>query len=179
MPNLYQSLVGDDWETLDPSVRSFLSAMPSNATALFAVSNGNWRPAQFFARMLGLPRAGKGVHVHVRRYMKGTLEVWERTFPDVKLVSRQWQEDGLLAEHMGIVVCRFRLRVVDGALMFQHHSTLFAVMGLRIHIPKAIAPTIHAYCEPATEPQSTFTQVSIWLPLVRIVLTYAGIVTQR
>lgn len=102
--------------------------------------------------------------------------MWERRFPDVTIVSEQWAEDGLIAEKMGIVVCRFQLRVASGALMLQHHSTFISILGWRLCLPRALSPIIQAYVEPSPEPLASFVHVSLWLPLVRIVLAYTGTV---
>lgn len=176
--NLYESVLCDEWATLDPSVREFLAASDTRYTGTLTINNGNWLPARLAARMLRLPRAGNNLHVTLLRSRQGDREIWDRRFPDVRLRSEQWVEDGLIAEQMGIVICRFKIRAVGGALMFQHDSTLFTLLGIRIHLPKAIAPTIQAYVEPSPDPGATFVHVALSLPLVRIVLAYSGTVKQ-
>ncbi|MDZ4744409.1 MAG: DUF4166 domain-containing protein [bacterium] len=188
--SLYQSLLGDDWFALDESVREFLNAPLSQWNATFRVSNGDWIISRIVARLLRLPKAGKGLPVLITRRTSRNGEEWIRKFPDVMLNSIQSEHDGHLREQMGIVACVFRLRVAGGCLMFQHTGTQFVFGKIRIRIPNIMAPVVQGYIEPvaalseitpesAKQPQdsnSTFVQVSLWLPIVRVVLSYSGLV---
>lgn len=175
---MVENVLGDAWADLDPDVRFFLGASDSRFTGRFTITNGNWAPSRIAARLLRLPRPGKNVPVALVRCDNGGREIWDRRFPDVTLRSEQWAEDGLIVERMGIVVCRFRLRVLGAALMIQHDSTFFAVSGLRVRLPRFLAPTIQAYVDPSPEPMATFVHVALSLPLVRTVLAYSGTVKQ-
>lgn len=187
---LFQSILREEWFALSESVREFLDAPSSVWNATFSVGNGDWIGSRFAARILRLPKAGKGLPVMLTRRIARNGQVWERKFPDVMLNSIQSEYDGHLREQMGIVACVFRLRVADGCLMFQHTGTQFVFGKVRIGIPKMIAPSVHGYIESvpassaqgpegAQQPQgsnSTFVQVSLWLPIVRVVLSYSGLV---
>lgn len=169
---LYRTILGDAWHRLDPSVQRFLEHT-NTAHAVFDVHNGDWWLSRLAARLLGLPKPG--MHLPVTLSLrKGVHETWTRQFPDVAMVSEQWTENGQLLEKKGVVVCVFDLAVAQGGLMFLHRRTLLQLLGLRLRLPRMLAPVVTGYCEPAVA--GTRAHVSFWLPVARVVLTYAGIV---
>jgi hypothetical protein len=71
-------------------------------------------------------------------------ETWNRRFGNDELVTRQWEERGLLAERFGSIELLFRLVVSEGRLLFHQVGARMRVGRARIRLPRWCAPRVSA-----------------------------------
>ena len=105
-------------------------------------------------------------------------EEWRRTFAGRPLVSMQsGRPDGLLGERMGPLETRFRLTVVDGALLYQAAGAALCLGRLRVPLPRWFSPRTTASERPADEPDRIDVSVEVRLPLLGRLIAYEGRLT--
>jgi hypothetical protein len=176
---LYQKLLGECWSELDRTVqRLHASTMPVHAAGVFRVSAGSTWLARILARLMGLPRPAEAVDVRLVVTAQGDAEEWRRTFARQPLVSLQAsRSDGLLLERMGRVETRFRLKVVDGALIYESVSAAFCLGRLRLRLPRWLSPRVTASERLAGEEEQLEVSVEVRLPLLGRLIAYEGRLT--
>lgn len=172
-PSLYPRIVGERWRELpEPLRRCFEPSDELRASGLFRVRWGDCALARLVARLGGLPRSGEGIEVEltVTPHAFGG-EIWSRRFGSDELVTRQWEEHGLLTERLGAIELRFRLLVSEGRLRFQQEGAGLRVGGARIPLPRLLSPQVSA-C--AWEQGRTHVSVEVRCPGVGLVCHYEG-----
>jgi len=165
MPTLYQRVLGDRFDGLEPALRRFHSA-PRRAT-------GHGRFKVIRARGLlgvlpGLPAAGDDVAMALVVTAARGRETWLRTFGGTPVVTHQWLRDGLLMERSGPLTFGFALDVIDGGLGFR----AVRVWSAGVPLPAWMAPSATAAARPTDRDWHVSMRLS--LPLLGAFLGYEG-----
>src|SRR5688572_13689126 len=141
MPALYPRLVGRDWAALPDVVRAVHAGETEmRATGSFAVRGSASLLARILARLGGLPRPCPEVATELLVNPEPPGEVWSRTFGASRVVTRQWEEDGLLVEQIGLVQLVFSLSVADGVLKFRQVAARIGLGRRHVPLPRWLAP---------------------------------------
>ena len=171
---LYERLVGDGWGVLDEPVRRL--HLCARGEGVFAVRRGEGRAARAVARLLGLPRGGEAVPLLLSVEPHGGGERWRRTFAGQDFVTEQSEHAGtLMAERTGPFELLFRLRVDGGALAYTQEGAFLRVRGLRVGLPRLLAPRVEAW-ERAGEGGGVRVEVRVTAPLFGPLISYEGLV---
>ena len=177
---VYPQLLGSGWDQLAESVRRLHGeGTIIRVAGTFRVWRGGNLLTRSLARLTRLPATGEAVEMRltVTRLKHG--EEWGRVFAGRPLVSRQWpRPDGLLAERLGPVELRFRLKVMGGALNYQTRSVTLCLGALRIPLPHRLAPRVTAWEKPTADRDRVKVAVETHLPLFGLLLAYEGTVTR-
>jgi Domain of unknown function (DUF4166) len=173
---LYPRLVGDAWAELDASVQHWHDATPQvQGTGLFTVRHGQGRLAHFLVRLLRLPASGEALATRLVILRHPWGETWSRTFAGKALTTVQYQRGAdLLAERLGCLEFRFRLRVIEQALDFWHTGTAGVLGPLRVPLPRWMSPRIAAREWAGLEEGSLQVAVRISLPFTGLLMAYEG-----
>ena len=175
MLSLYPRIVGERWRELPEHVRRCFEVPSVNeemqASGHFRIRWGDRALARWLARLGGLPRARERVEVELTVTPDADGEIWRRRFGSDQLVTRQWEEDGLLTERSGSLELRFRLSVSKGRLYFQQEGAGLMVGGRRISLPRWLCPRASA-C--AWEDGRMQVSVEVSFPGVGVLCRYEG-----
>ena len=177
---LYPGLLGAAWNGLDERVRRMHGLDRAEGAGVFRIQRGHGILARLMASLLGFPRAGEAVPtrlvVRSQPYRGTTCEIWQRTFGQHELVSRQYAgRDGLLAECFGCLELRLRLQAVGGALCFLPAGSALALCGLRIRLPGRMSPKVEGRVAAAPGAGDRLeVSVSVDAPLAGLLLAYDG-----
>jgi len=174
MDSLYVSLLGSAWSLLAPSVQR-LHGGGARARGVFGVRWGAGWIARAVAAILGMPRAGEGIRVTLSVELTPAGERWTRLFGDQRLSSAQWRRGEALVEAFGPVQCLFRLRAVDGALVFEQVGTRFGFGRLSLPLPRFLAPSVVGRAAPRRD--DVHVDVRIHAPILGLLVAYDGLVT--
>ncbi len=171
VPTLYASLLGTDWEELPAVVRRL--HREGSATGRFRIRRGKGPLAAVAGWLCRFPTEGDDVPTRLVVRRDGPVQFWERAFNGHALVTAQraWR-DGLLAEQLGPVECVFRLRAVDGSLVFEPLGAWLRLGPWHVKLPRLLAPHIEAKASEVSE--GMHVRVSIGSPLAGALLTYEG-----
>src|SRR5262249_34882516 len=99
---------------------------------------------RILARLVRLPRSGQQVPTVLQVAPDARGETWMRWFGDERLVTRQWEEDGLLVERIGLVRLVFSVGVSEGALVFRQVAAGLGFGRWRLPLPRVLAPVVRA-----------------------------------
>lgn len=149
------------------------------AAGTFRICHGNKCLARILVRLGGLPAAGEAVAIRLSVTPNGAGERWHRNFAGKSLVS--WQRprpDGLLAEDMGPLEMRFRLEVRDGALLYHTAGIALRLGPWRVPLPRWCMAKMSGCEWPLGDPRQTAIAVEVCLPLLGLLISYAGTVTR-
>jgi uncharacterized protein DUF4166 len=178
---LYPALLGAAWAELDERVQRMHTLGRAQGAGLFDIRRARGVVARAMAGLLGFPRAGDAVPtrlmVRTETLRGASSEIWERTFGEQKLVSRQYAagRDGLLAERFGCLELRFRLQAEGGALRFLAAGSAFILGALRVRLPGGISPRVEARVTPAAGVAGRIAvRVEVSAPLAGLLLGYEG-----
>jgi hypothetical protein len=178
MTSLYPRIVGDRWRELPERLRQCFEvpSVPTvnaemRASGHFRVRWGDRALARWLARLGGLPRTGERVEVELTVTSDAEGETWRRRFGSDELVTRQWEERGLLTERAGSLELRFRLSVSNGRLFFQQEGAVLKVGVARISLPRWLSPRVSA-C--AWEQGQMQVSVEVSFPGVGLLCGYEG-----
>jgi hypothetical protein len=177
---LYPQLLDASWGQLDEPVRRMHSAGAiAEAAGTFRVRHGSNGLVRLLARLAGLPAAGQDVPVRLIITPLANGEEWLRTFAGRPLMSRQGLgPDGLLAERVGAVELRFRLKVDSGGLFYETRSAALCLGPLRIPMPRFVIPRVTAWEKAAGKGDLVQIAVEVSLPLVGLLIAYEGTLTR-
>jgi hypothetical protein len=118
-PPLFQRVLGDEFENLWPAVRTLhLATGHRRYAGEVEVRRGAHLLARLFSWATRLPPAGQGA-VEVEIQADAQQEKWIRRIGGRAMPSRQWQQDGLLCEQLGLARFGFRLTVEQGVLVWR------------------------------------------------------------
>jgi hypothetical protein len=178
-PGLYQRLLGASWDQLDETVRRFHGeGTLVRAAGTFQVRHGSRRLVRWLAWLLRLPAAAEAVEVHLVVNPVQQGEEWRRTFAGRPLVSMQTEgRGGLMAERMGLTETRFRLEVVEGALLYQSRGAALRLGPLCLPLPGWLSPRVTA-SEKAGAGGQVHVCVEVRLPLLGLLVSYQGVITR-
>lgn len=170
---LYERLVGDGWRELDEPVRRFHAR--ARGEGVFAVRRGEGLLARALARLLGLPAGGEAVPLRLSVEPHDGGELWRREFAGREFVTEQGEHAGaLLAERAGPFELLFRLTAEGGALVYAQEGAALRVGGLRLRLPRPLAPRTEA-SERADE-GGVRVSVRVTAPLFGPLISYEGLV---
>lgn len=169
---LYERLVGKDWGRLDERVRRL--HLRARGEGTFAVRRGEGRVASVVARLLGLPKGGESVPLLLSVEPSGGGERWRRNFAGREFVTVQGEHGGLMAERTGPFEILFRLTAEGGALAYDSEGAFLRVKGLRVRLPRLLAPRVEARERAAAG--GVEVSVRVTSPLTGPLISYEGTV---
>jgi hypothetical protein len=173
---LYERLVGEGWSGLDEQVRRF--HLCARGTGTFAVRRGEGHFARAVARVLGLPQSGEAVPLLLSVEPHGGGERWRRDFAGKEFVTEQGAHaDGLMAERTGPFELLFRLTAEGGALAYRQEGAALRVGGLRVRLPRLLAPRVEA--RERAEAGGVRVSVCVTAPLFGPLISYEGLVSLK
>jgi hypothetical protein len=173
---LYERLVGEGWERLDEPVRRF--HLRARGAGTFAVRRGEGRLARVVARLMGLPEGGEEVPLLLSVEPHGGGERWRRNFAGREFVTEQGEHaSGLMWERTGPFELLYRLTAEGGALLYAQEGAALRVKGLRVRLPRLLAPRVEAW-ERADEGGVRVT-VCVTAPLTGPLISYEGLVRMK
>lgn len=169
---LYENLLGDAWPQLAGPVRA-AHRSTSEARGVFSIKVGNNRLARLLARYSDLPKSGNEVETLLHIETLRGIEHWQRDFNGHVLTTRQWaSKDGLLIESFNGWELGFVLAEEDGALIYRQCRAYLCFGTLRVRIPLALAPRVHA--REHSVGRDTAVEVNVALPLIGTLIAYNG-----
>lgn len=168
--------MGPDWLSLCPSIRrAHCDGCGVRGTGLFAIRHGTEGLSKLAAKMFGMPPETEAAPTRLSITTDGANERWERDFDGRRLVTRQYDAGGLLAEQFGLLELRFRLRAVEGALTYVPAAAYLRMGRSCLRIPKWLAPRVWATEQPCGD--QTQVTVEVDLPLIGRLISYEGLLT--
>ncbi|MFL6333733.1 MAG: DUF4166 domain-containing protein [Pyrinomonadaceae bacterium] len=173
---LYERLVGEGWGGLDEQVRRL--HLCARGAGTFAVRRGEGHGARVVARALGLPQSGEAVPLLLSVETHGGGERWRRNFAGKEFVTEQGEQAaGLLAERTGPFELLFRLTAEGGALAYRQEGAALRVGGLRVRLPRLLAPHVEAW--ERAEEGGVRVSVRVTAPLFGPLISYEGLVSLK
>lgn len=174
---LYARVLGPSWADLADAVRRLHDAAHSvRGEGTFRIRHGRGRLCRLLARTLGLPLSSDGTRTRLTVVPTEDGERWERSFDGRPFVSTQWKvAPGLLGERVGALELQFRLRVLDGALVYEQVAAALHAGPCRLSLPARLAPRVAAQETPAG-PTRTQVHVTVSAPFFGLMLSYEGLV---
>lgn len=104
----------------------------------------------------------------------GRGERWVRSFDGRVLTTTQREaSEGGLIERFGLLELRFRLRVHEGALVYEQAGAALRFWALSVPLPRWMAPCVAAR-EEAVGPDVTHVHVAVDLPVIGPLISYEG-----
>ena len=175
-PRLYPKLLGDAWHDLDHAVRRLHdSGSVTRAAGLFRVRHGNNWFTRMLARLARLPAPAEAVDVQLVVTAAGGAEEWRRSFAGKPMISLQSaRPDGRLAERMGLLELRFRLKVISGALHYEPAGSALCLGRLRLPLPLRLGPRVIASEQSVPGSDQIEVAVEVGLPLFGLLISYGG-----
>src|SRR5262249_32257526 len=119
-------------EKLPRVLREFHSAPGgANASGIVMVrrTRGGW-----LAGLIGFPRAGEGISMHLRVVATGDREIWTRSFGARQLRTCQKQKDGLLLETSGPVSVTMRVWADEKGMRFESVRVRFWFLPIPLRV---------------------------------------------
>lgn len=135
-PTLFQTALGNAWQTLDPAIRTLHSVQDLGSfSGRASVQRGKGAMAGLAAWLFRFPKAGDDVPVTVTMTRKGAGEIWERKFAGRIFRSSCTPAPGpaRYRERFGPFVYDLDLLVEDGAIHFPVRRGWF--LGIPIPAP--------------------------------------------
>ncbi|MBV8855564.1 MAG: DUF4166 domain-containing protein [Acidobacteria bacterium] len=170
---LYERLVGEGWGALDEPVRRL--HLRARGAGAFKVRRGGGRVARVVARLMGLPEGGEDVPLRLSVEPHGGGERWRRNFAGREFVTVQGEHAaGLMAERTGSFELLFRLKAEGGALLYRQEGVALRVGGLRVRLPRLLAPCVEAW-ERGDKDGGVQVSVCVTAPLVGLLIRYEGL----
>jgi hypothetical protein len=143
----------------------------------FCIRRGRNPAARLVARMLRLPADADDVPTTLRILTGSHADTWERVFGDsVLATTHRTLHDGTMVERFHFVELRYRaMRNADGV---EHRQTSAALAcgGLRVPLPRWLAPSVVGFESATATPNLVRVQVEVRLPVIGMLLSYDGVV---
>ena len=165
--NLYESILGPDWQLLDPHVR-LSHTPPLSAVGTIKIESKAGLIGRMVASMMGLPPPSESILASLTLRENGDVVVWNRRFGDVSMVTRQSKAGDLLREQSDAGDYLFALSAVDGSLVYRSRSCVPKGRFL----PRWLLPQVRAKVSGAEK--GWIVRVDVRLPLLGTVYTYGG-----
>jgi len=168
-------MLGSEWPRLPEAVRRAHSTGSGlTARGSFRIERGAHPLAAVVARLLRLPGPTPAATVQLRVAPDGDGEAWIRRMDGDRLVTRQRSAGpGLLAERIGAIEFQFRLDVSAVGLVYRQQAALLAIGSRGVPLSARLAPRVEA-TEEALDRTSTRVSVRVTLPLIGLLVAYAG-----
>jgi hypothetical protein len=129
---------------------------------------------------MGLPRDGEGVPLLLSVEPHGGGERWRRNFDGRDFVTEQSEHAGpLLRERTGPFELLFRLEVEGGALAYRQEGAALRAGGLRVKLPRLLAPRVEAWERADKDGEGVQVSVCVTAPLVGLLIRYEGLVRTK
>lgn len=169
MSNLLKTCLGDEYEKLAPLIQvSHLGRTRLEGHA--DIQRGN-PLAQILCLLTGMPRSAKNARFVVEGDHLPEGMRWNRLINGKPMNSWFALDKGLLVEKLGFIHMSMKLRVEESALIY----TIVKTKILGIPIPSFLAPRVEAREEQVGN--DYVFQVAVSLPLVGLLIKYAGVLT--
>lgn len=120
------------------------------------------------AAIIGLPKPGTHVPIHLRVEVRGESEVWIRHFGKQRMVTHQWLKDNLLIEAAGPFRIGFKLTSDSTGLKFQFNRCWFLALPIPDFLSPKVNAIVHGY------PDRWHVDVSMESPLLGLLSRYEG-----
>ena len=124
----------------------------------------------------GIPRVAGPVPAELRIERCGAGERWSRAIGPWRFSSVATAEPGALIERTGMMELRLAVSVAEGGIRFDQKSAHLRVLGLRIRLPRILAPRIEAFERPGSDGSSAEIGVTLRAPLAGLLVSYTGCV---
>jgi len=165
--SLYQRVLGDDFQRLDPVLQRFHGSDSGRARGRLEVT----RPRRWWAPLVawacGFPAAGSnGLLLEV--HASGRGQKWVRWFGSRPLVTTQYTGASGLLERDGPLTLAFAMQVRWGGLTMRSQRAWFCSVPL----PQVVCPQVTAAVRP--DPQGWLVRVRIRLPWLGEITRYEG-----
>ena len=172
---LYEELLGPAWQQLDGALRRLhRPGEELQVRGVFRVIHGRHRAAALLAWLLRFPRETEEMPVRLHVTPSGAGELWRRIFARRSIVSYQTSGGpGILKENIGLLEIRFRLTGAGGGLIYQQSAAGVRILSLFVPLPRWVRPIVQA-SEQADGSNSVITSVTVSLPGIGLLLSYAG-----
>jgi hypothetical protein len=169
LPTIYERVLGERFESLNPALRRFLTNVQGGrAVGKLRVTRADGRLRNAVAAGMGIPPAGE-YETQLDVSPLGDGQRWRRRFGRYALETTQREHRGLLLESSGPASIGFELVVDQGELLFfPRRAWLFG-----IPLPLWLAPRIEAENSPA-ESGGWRVRVRFGVPLLGRVAEYEG-----
>ena len=169
--SLYQDLLGPKYRLLPPLVQQMHNVNGEvHAAGMGSVDRGANPLSRLIAAMLGMPKPGTWIPVHITVRREGAGEWLIRDYAGTRLVTHHDRgagtDAGMLLEGLGPLKLAIALDVEDEALVFK----LVSVRALGLPLPRALWPTLKA-CEAEVDGWYV-SYVDIGLPLIGRLIRY-------
>ncbi len=165
MPSPFESLAGDEWESLAPAVR-LAHSVPLIASGTLCVKYG----ANCLIRFIKLPPVGDSVQTSLKVEQTARGVLWTRNFGGTILKSVFKLRGHEIHECAGLFRLGYRLIVQDGTVTHRHIGTWF----LGIPIPKGLGPQVKGFVSSGSDIASWRVDVKIWHFLLGPICHYEG-----
>jgi len=177
---LYEMLLGESWSNVASAVqRAHPRELPIERIGSFDITHGCGFLAWILGRFSKLPAAGRAVPTRLRVERVGNCEIWHRTFGTFPLESTQHVPcAGVLVEHFGSLIFRFKVQVRDGGIHFQQTRVSIRVGRCELPLPSWLGPRVDAQEMPEETENQTRVRVTVRLPIVGLLIDYQGRIEQ-
>lgn len=174
LPHLYGRILGKSWDDLPFEIKAMHKSIGDiEVNGLAAVKRGSGFLARVVAKIIGFPKTGTKIPVHVIFTKKNGVETWTRTFAGNSFSSIQSEGQG---RSKGLLMERFGLMVFGLALVPEYNNILRLVLRewrfLGIKLPLWLGPRSNSY-EQVKNGVFTF-NVDISHPLTGKIINYTG-----
>lgn len=143
--SLYQNLLGNDWERLSKTVkRGFAGNGSRYGKGRFSFRRGQGVLSRFIGWLESLPDETRGVDTEILITPYPGGEIWRRKFGAHIFVTEQRAIESFLLERFGVIEFFFKLRVDEGALVFDYDKTVLKLHFFDVTLPFFLSPRIKA-----------------------------------
>ncbi|CAN5418850.1 hypothetical protein BH11ARM2_BH11ARM2_36910 [soil metagenome] len=171
---LYARLLGEAWMRLPDSVRMSMTP-PLEAEGTLRIVRPQSGIAGWVVTRIELPPAGEAVPTLLRLTEDDQGVLWERTFEEVRAVSRQWERHGRIIESAGPFQLEMRLQT-DGECV-RYIQTGLRLLGVRV--PRLFGPQVRGLIGPGPTERSWSVRVEINHALLGAICRYEGVMHAR
>ena len=175
--SLYERILGETWTNLNSSLQMVHATSHAiRLTGVFRFRRSDRMIARLILAAMGIPDSCSNLPTELTVDAVGKSEQWKRRFGGKTLITLQFVgPTGLLHERVGIFELTFRVRVSEGALLYQQTGAVLRVLGLSFPIPKYLSPRVQA-CEEAIDTSAVSVFVVVTAPLLGFLFSYEGTV---
>jgi Domain of unknown function (DUF4166) len=167
--SLYRRVLGDRFDALPEVLMRFHGASgKSYARGILRVKRGSGYLRNLVATVLGMPRAGENVPVHLEVVALEDREIWLRHFPGQTLKSVQWARGHLLIERFGLGSFSCALELRGSRVVYVFERSWF----LGIPVPRGLAPFVDSHVDAGET--GWLVVVHIFAPFLGEIVHYEG-----
>ena len=177
MQPLYARIMGDAWLRLAEPIRE-LQSTPSttHARGYLSVAHGRHRLARVLVRQFRLPHVDTAAPAELTVTSVDGCEHWFRRIGERTLETWLSQASPAeLTERYGCLEFRFLLRAAGESLHYVQRGAALRFGAGRLRLPEFLAPRVEAR-ETAAGPGQVCVTVSVTLPVIGLMIEYAGTV---